>query len=52
MPELNLGQLALLLRARFLRRSRVSNKVQGQPFKAGRDPETQIQSQLTALRGN
>ena len=32
-PEMNLGQLALLIRARFLRDVAQLNKVQGQPFK-------------------
>jgi len=33
LPEMNLGQLALLIRARFLRDLVQLNKVQGQPFK-------------------
>jgi 2-oxoglutarate ferredoxin oxidoreductase subunit alpha len=33
LPEMNLGQLAMLLRARFLRDVVSLNKVQGQPFK-------------------
>jgi len=32
-PEMNMGQLALLIRARFLRDVVQLNKVQGQPFK-------------------
>jgi 2-oxoglutarate ferredoxin oxidoreductase subunit alpha len=32
-PEMNLGQLALLLRGRFLREVSQLNKVQGQPFR-------------------
>src|SRR5690606_33577325 len=34
-PELNLGQLRLILRARFLVDAVGLNKVQGQPFKVG-----------------
>jgi 2-oxoglutarate ferredoxin oxidoreductase subunit alpha len=33
LPEMNLGQLALLVRAKFLRNVIQLNKVQGQPFK-------------------
>jgi 2-oxoglutarate ferredoxin oxidoreductase subunit alpha len=33
LPEMNLGQLALILRAKFLKDIRQLNKVQGQPFK-------------------
>ena len=32
-PEMNLGQLALLIRAKFLLDAVQLNKVQGQPFK-------------------
>jgi len=32
-PEMNLGQLAMMLRAKFLRNVAQLNKVQGQPFK-------------------
>jgi len=32
-PEMNLGQLAMILRAKFLRNAVQLNKVQGQPFK-------------------
>jgi 2-oxoglutarate ferredoxin oxidoreductase subunit alpha len=32
-PEMNLGQLAMILRAKFLRDVKQLNKVQGQPFK-------------------
>jgi 2-oxoglutarate ferredoxin oxidoreductase subunit alpha len=32
-PEMNLGQLAMILRAKFLRNLTQLNKVQGQPFK-------------------
>jgi 2-oxoglutarate ferredoxin oxidoreductase subunit alpha len=34
-PELNLGQLALLLRAEYLVDAESLSKVQGQPFKVG-----------------
>jgi 2-oxoglutarate ferredoxin oxidoreductase subunit alpha len=33
LPEMNLGQLAMLVRAKFLRDVVQLNKVQGQPFK-------------------
>ena len=33
-PELNLGQLAFLLRARYLVNARTLSKVQGKPFKS------------------
>jgi 2-oxoglutarate ferredoxin oxidoreductase subunit alpha len=33
-PELNMGQLALLLRAKYVREVVTLNKVQGRPFKA------------------
>ncbi|HZN55366.1 MAG TPA: 2-oxoacid:acceptor oxidoreductase subunit alpha [Candidatus Polarisedimenticolaceae bacterium] len=32
-PEMNMGQLAMILRARFLRETTSLNKIQGQPFK-------------------
>ena len=43
-PELNLGQLALLLNARFPIRVEKLNKVQGQPFKI-----TEIKSKIDEL---
>ncbi|HVT61240.1 MAG TPA: 2-oxoacid:acceptor oxidoreductase subunit alpha [Thermoanaerobaculia bacterium] len=43
-PELNLGQLALLLRARFLKDVVTLSKVQGRPF-----TRTEIQTRITQL---
>ena len=43
-PEMNLGQLALLIRAKFLRDVVQLNKVQGQPFK-----ESEILSKIEDL---
>ncbi len=34
-PEINLGQLALVLQGRFVRKVTQLNRVQGRPFKAG-----------------
>jgi 2-oxoglutarate ferredoxin oxidoreductase subunit alpha len=44
-PEMNLGQLALLLRAKFLRNVTQLNKVQGQPFK-----ESEILASIQSLK--
>jgi 2-oxoglutarate/2-oxoacid ferredoxin oxidoreductase subunit alpha len=44
-PEMNLGQLAMILRAKFLRDVVQLNKVQGQPFK-----ESEISNAIHALR--
>ena len=44
LPEMNLGQLALLIRAKFLRDIVQLNKVQGQPFK-----ESEILAKLQEL---
>ena len=38
LPEMNLGQLALLLRARYLKDVVTLSKVQGKPFTPSRDP--------------
>ena len=43
-PEMNMGQLSLLLRAKFLRNVTQLNKVQGQPFK-----ESEILDAIRAL---
>jgi 2-oxoglutarate ferredoxin oxidoreductase subunit alpha len=43
-PEMNMGQLAMLLRAKFLRNVTQLNKVQGQPFK-----ESEILDAIHAL---
>jgi 2-oxoglutarate ferredoxin oxidoreductase subunit alpha len=43
-PEMNLGQLAMVLRARFVRNVTQLNKVQGQPFK-----ESEILEAIRAL---
>ena len=43
-PEMNLGQLAMILRAKFLRDVKQLNKVQGQPFK-----ESEILDSINAL---
>ena len=43
-PEINLGQLALLIRAKFLRNVVQLNKVQGQPFK-----ESEIMAKIEEL---
>ena len=43
-PELNQGQLAMLLRARFLVDAQPFGKVQGQPFKVG-----EIRAQIEAM---
>jgi 2-oxoglutarate ferredoxin oxidoreductase subunit alpha len=45
-PEMNLGQLALLLQGRFLREVVSLTKVQGQPFK-----ESEILERIEALAG-
>jgi 2-oxoglutarate ferredoxin oxidoreductase subunit alpha len=42
-PELNMGQLSLVLRAKYLVDARGLNKIQGQPFK--------VQEVLAAVRG-
>jgi len=43
-PEMNLGQLSLLIRAKFLRNVVQLNKVQGQPFK-----ESEIMAKIEEL---
>jgi 2-oxoglutarate ferredoxin oxidoreductase subunit alpha len=43
-PEMNMGQLAMILRAKYLRDVKQLNKVQGQPFK-----ESEILDALRAL---
>ena len=48
-PELNLGQLALLLRAEYLVDAQRLTKVQGQPFKVGARSGTRIRERM--LRG-
>lgn len=48
-PELNLGQLALLIRARFLVDAEPFNKVQGRPFTSG-EMEKRIRTTLEGLR--
>jgi 2-oxoglutarate ferredoxin oxidoreductase subunit alpha len=44
-PELNMGQLSLLLRARYLRDVISLNKVQGRPFKI-REVHSMIENTL------
>jgi 2-oxoglutarate ferredoxin oxidoreductase subunit alpha len=43
-PEMNMGQLAMILRAKFLRDVTQLNKIQGQPFK-----ESEILGAIQAL---
>ena len=50
LPEINLGQLALLLQARFLRPIERLNKIQGLPFSAGEIEERILE--LTAENGS
>jgi 2-oxoglutarate ferredoxin oxidoreductase subunit alpha len=45
-PELNLGQLAMMIRAEFLVDARPLSKIQGQPFKT-----SEIKAHLDSLRG-
>ena len=40
-PELNTGQLAMILRAKFLVDAKSMNKVQGRPFKV-----TEVQNRI------
>ena len=46
LPELNAGQLRLLLRARFLREIEGLNKIQGQPFRTW-----EIEQKIDAMLG-
>jgi 2-oxoglutarate ferredoxin oxidoreductase subunit alpha len=50
-PELNLGQLLMLLRARYLVDARGINKVQGKPFKVSELIEA-IEQESKTLEGN
>jgi 2-oxoglutarate ferredoxin oxidoreductase subunit alpha len=50
-PELNLGQLLMVIRAKFLVDARGLNKVQGKPFKVSELVEA-IEQEAKTLQGN
>jgi len=45
-PEMNLGQLLMLLRAKFLVDAQGYNKIQGQPFK-----QAEIEAKIEEILG-
>jgi len=50
-PELNLGQLLMMIRSKFLIDARGLNKVQGKPFKVSELVEA-IEQEHKAMGGN